>query len=914
MSGTEPLPDLLAALHRHGRVALFGPAGSGKTAVAHGVAAAAARGGALVMRSSPCAEDPAIVHSGLAELLTSLAPPSLAMVTGDRREVLSALVRRGPAPARGTDPLAVRLALAELLDALATRDGVLVVLDGVQWLDPDSRDALRGALRAVRSPGLRLLTTERRATAPVAGHELCQESWPVPMPALTPDALVDLVTGLGLPHRWTGQVLAHSGGNPALAVELTRALLAGGRAALPPEPLSPSPGARELIRLWLNEIGDPVRRCAVLAALCRDPTVTVLNRIRPGLAAEELATAEAARLLRVRHEEIRFTAAAIPLVLAADAGPDARARAHARLADAVDDPVAAVWHQAHAHQEPDRALARRLRAAAEESRTRGAHAFAAELGLLAARRLPPGEHAELVACLLAAAIDAGAAGRSDLARAAAHRVLPHAHRPADRVRVRLALLDAACQRLGGTEEVLAKAREEAGDDPELLAEVHLRTAIKAHIADGDTRRAAEEAGLAAALATGRGPARTLELALLMRARMQRGLGDPAAERTLARALECAPAVSARFLAARHAFFDDRLDAAREELLALLQHPVAHSGATTQLAEVLRCLVELEARAGHCRAAIEHARRLTGVLSEAGAAPGLSWYAMAVAESAGGEFARAARLARLGAAAAEEEGDVVFLPRSLLVLGTVELATGEAARAVAALERVRVLETAQQIADPSVLRWHGELAEALVGAGDPAAAATLVERTRHQALALDRPGVLAALDRAEALVRIARRDLDGAAGLLTGAGERFAALGLPIEHGRTLLALGRLERSRRRGPAARSAVRAALTAFQQRGARPWAALAATELDRLGSPAAIRPAVRGLTAAEAELAALVAEGLGNREAATRLFLSVKTVEGRLTRIYRKVGVRSRAQLVAALRRSPGGRIRPVDGEVT
>ncbi|MHB0908435.1 response regulator transcription factor [Streptomyces argenteolus] len=90
-----------------------------------------------------------------------------------------------------------------------------------------------------------------------------------------------------------------------------------------------------------------------------------------------------------------------------------------------------------------------------------------------------------------------------------------------------------------------------------------------------------------------------------------------------------------------------------------------------------------------------------------------------------------------------------------------------------------------------------------------------------------------------------------------------------------------------------------------GARPWLDLTAAEpavpRDERRTAAGKSPAAPPLTEAELRLARLVCEGAGNQEAAARLFLSVKTVEARLTRIHQKLGVRSRARLAAALRHS-------------
>jgi DNA-binding NarL/FixJ family response regulator len=268
----------------------------------------------------------------------------------------------------------------------------------------------------------------------------------------------------------------------------------------------------------------------------------------------------------------------------------------------------------------------------------------------------------------------------------------------------------------------------------------------------------------------------------------------------------------------------------------------------------------------------------------------------MAESMGGSFRRAAGYARRGIQASEEERDQVFLSRGLYVLGLVELATGEAAKAVATLRRVAGLEAAQQVVDPSILRWHGELAEALVAADTPEEAAELLDAVTPVARDLGRTSVVAALDRARGLCLSARGEADDAVALLEATERRFAELGLPLERGRTLLALARAERRRRRRAPARAALQAAYEVFVRAEAAPWTALARQAPPVVGGPA---EPVGGLTEAETRLALLVSEGASNQEAAAKLFLSVKTVESRLTRIYQKLDVRSRAQLATAFR---------------
>ena len=110
-----------------------------------------------------------------------------------------------------------------------------------------------------------------------------------------------------------------------------------------------------------------------------------------------------------------------------------------------------------------------------------------------------------------------------------------------------------------------------------------------------------------------------------------------------------------------------------------------------------------------------------------------------------------------------------------------------------------------------------------------------------------------------------------------------------------LAGGLAYRRRREKLAARESLTQALEIFASRGAALWAKKARTELGRLG----LHPGSGlGLTKTEQRVAALTASGLTNREVADQLFISPKTVEANLSRIYAKLGVRSRTELAARM----------------
>jgi DNA-binding CsgD family transcriptional regulator len=185
----------------------------------------------------------------------------------------------------------------------------------------------------------------------------------------------------------------------------------------------------------------------------------------------------------------------------------------------------------------------------------------------------------------------------------------------------------------------------------------------------------------------------------------------------------------------------------------------------------------------------------------------------------------------------------------------------------------------------------EAVEALVMVGRLEEAQQLLTPFEHAASRLDRAWALATGGRSRALLLAARGDLDGAVAAAEQAMVEHERLPMPLERARTQLVLGGLQRRRRKREAAAAVLDEAWQAFDSRGATLWAARARTELDRLAARSA--PGV-GLTPSEQRVADLVAAGRTNREVAAELFISLRTVEANVATVYRKLGIRSRAEL--------------------
>jgi DNA-binding CsgD family transcriptional regulator len=198
-------------------------------------------------------------------------------------------------------------------------------------------------------------------------------------------------------------------------------------------------------------------------------------------------------------------------------------------------------------------------------------------------------------------------------------------------------------------------------------------------------------------------------------------------------------------------------------------------------------------------------------------------------------------------------------------------------------------------EPTVFQWEADLIEAYVRTRQSPEAEWLLHDFEERASTSGRRWALAAASRCRGLV--ARPDEAEQSLLL--ALRQHDTVPMPFERARTELCLGERLRRMRRGKEARTHLHAALAIFERLGAAPWAARARRELlTRTSTRPAASRIEEVLTSHELEVAALVARGAKNREAAGALFVSPKTIEYHLASIYRKLGVRSRTELVGVI----------------
>jgi DNA-binding CsgD family transcriptional regulator len=201
-----------------------------------------------------------------------------------------------------------------------------------------------------------------------------------------------------------------------------------------------------------------------------------------------------------------------------------------------------------------------------------------------------------------------------------------------------------------------------------------------------------------------------------------------------------------------------------------------------------------------------------------------------------------------------------------------------------------------------VRFIPDAIEASILLGRLDEAESLLGRLERRAQRLVRTSALAASARCRALLACARGDLVSALTTLDVALAHADRTSIPFDRARTLLVQGEVLRRAKRRREARATLEAAQRELERLGAVLWSDRARAGLARVGGRA---PARDELTPAQRRIAALVAEGRPTKEVAAQLFLSPKTVEGHLSRIYGKLGVRSRAELARSFREAQPNR---------
>jgi DNA-binding CsgD family transcriptional regulator len=668
------------------------------------------------------------------------------------------------------------------------------------------------------------------------------------------------------------------------------------------------PSLRELLRGRLRGLSPSTRTLLLYAAAVGRPTASLLEGAvgDPEEAARALEEAAAADAIAFAGEEVRFSHPLLASVHYAAVTPRQRRDAHRRLAALVTDLEEHARHLALAGEPPDATVANALEEAAQRAFERGALDGAASLGEETVRFTPPERLDALQSRRLTAAGYLARAGSKTRARKLLDEARAAASSSVQKIRIALAFSWYGLADRRESVAELTKALADASGDLQLLAEIHAQLA--GQLRDIDTASAADHASRAVALAERVGEPAALALALVVAADIDFYLGRGANGEQLARARMLEATTPnlygdigvARFAEAGQLLFTGELDAARRSLEVLIAESRERDDGG--YAYFLRRLADVEIRAGRWERAGQLADESLAITREVGDDVG-----------AAGAYTRLAQLAALrgdvaDAEAFAEKGHLGGSGKATILasLGMLELSLGNARTARERLDETARLVSAIGLREPAIIPFVPDWVEALLLCNEldtaETAAADLEERGRRLARKL----TLAGAARSQGLVAAARGDLAGAVARLEHASDQGSCIGQPFEVARTLLALGRVRRQAGRKTAAGQTLNEALSTFNQLGAVLWAARTAEELARIGGR---RSAPGKLTPTEQQVAGLVSTGKSNHEAARALFMSPKTVEWHLSKIYRKLNVHSRAELAAKLALRPG-ELRPTE----
>jgi DNA-binding CsgD family transcriptional regulator len=268
----------------------------------------------------------------------------------------------------------------------------------------------------------------------------------------------------------------------------------------------------------------------------------------------------------------------------------------------------------------------------------------------------------------------------------------------------------------------------------------------------------------------------------------------------------------------------------------------------------------------------------------------------------GRLEDARRLALEGLVLALAAGDPTLEAYHRHILGFVALTAGGIRDAGEQLEAASTAALATGTRHPGRHKVDGDRLEAAIGAGDLDRARAILANLDDVNDRAPTPWTRAIAARGRGLVLAAEGDLEAAVTAFQRALDAHAELPMPLERGRTLLALGQVHRRRKEKRLADERLREAIAVFEEIGARAWAGRASGELARVGR----RPrAAADLTETEQRVAELAARGLSSREIADAAFLAPKTVGNVLGRVYQKLDIHSRAELGARMGMRPGDR---------
>src|SRR6478736_5809681 len=836
-----------------------------------------------------------LAYAAVADLLRDIDDFVLAELSDVQRVAVDRVLLRASSEDHTTDQHVVAAAFAAVFDRLVTDSPVLIAIDDLQWLDRSSKDVLAFAARRFKG-GIGLLVTERsdaEGGSPVTWLNLSRPDGiervrigPLSIGGL--HMLISSRLGRSLPRPTMVRIAETSGGNPFFALELARAIDIESSQVKSKLPSSLS----ELMRLRIGQLDRDARKLLLAAASVADPTVELLAEVT-GAPVESLGDAEAKGIIGIDGNHVRFAHPLLAQSVYTDATAAERRAMHRSLAQTVMVPELRARHMALAASSADPETLNALDIAADAAATRGAPAAAAELAELAIRL--GGDHPER---LIQAAQHHFNAGDPQRARALLEETV---HRlPSGPLRGNALNLLAGVHLYDDnwTEAVadLERALDDAERSPALLVQTLIVLAFgQRMISKFDDSLASAHKAVTNAEQLG-DPA-LISRALAMSVQLNFMYGNGVDELSLRRAVDLEDpdidghtAFSASMVEGLVLAWTGRLDEAGARMQALHRR-CTERGAENDFTAVASCAALVEIWRGNFAEAARRADEANERAEQGGGslAIALSMRSMVAAYLGREDDSRSDARAVLDTAGRTASPRLAEWP--VMTLGFLEVSIGNHAEALAVLQPMQ--RTFESIPGTEIMTatFIPDAVEAMIALGRSGEAEPLIAALERNGRRFDRPWMLATGARCRSMLLAAKGDVEAAARKAQDAMAEHERLPMPFERARTQLLVGQLQRRQRQKERSRATLREALQSFEAMGAQLWAGRVRSELAR----AEVVPTRDlALTPSERRVAELAASGMTNRDVAAALFISPKTVEANLARIYRKLGIKSRAEL--------------------
>ena len=876
-----------------GLLVLDGEAGIGKTTLWEHTCYEAARRSRLVLAARAAESEIQLTHVALRDLLENVPSDALDALSAPQRLALEVAMLRAEPKEDPQARHALAAGLLAMFTSLAQAQPVLIAVDDAQWLDEASAALLEFVARRLGRQQIGMLLSQRGGASESfsferTGARLTRiEVGPLELGAL--HALIRLRIGSPLPRHELIEVERMSGGNPLFALELARVYVERRRLSGKPPPVPATLAEAVLNRT--RSLPEPVKAELLVAAVSAQATLDLVD-------SQTLAIAKREGVVQIGWEgAFVFSHPLVAWALQYQASARELRAAHAHAAGRTEDHDEQIAHLALSTSGTSEQLARELEDAAIAAGARGSPTAAADLLRHALRLTPPADHeawARRCATKIAALVDAGDWARAWELGQEALEFLPAG--PS-----RAAVLIEATQYRPGTLELCLQALDEAQGDPTLTIRAELALGIQATYRI-DPSTAMEHFQTALTLARRLGDLLlTASVATHLGAlRFLTGAGDPLPDLDEAIRIEqelgSSPVPIGASPTAYRALwlgFFEGAQAMAPVLERLLRRAVDVGDEASQ-AQLLSFLFFVEFETGNWRVARERivASLELADLIEFDQGRGEKRALLAWLLAYQGEIAGARATVAEGMEICEAIGDNLSRALHLAVLAFLSLSDNEPTDALESIDEIRRILPVGYDA-PVWLDFEGNEIEALIGVGQTIRAEQLIDELDDRIRVQPRPRLIIWAARGRSLLLASRGYLDGATAALDPAFSEYAALSrTPFELGRTLLLLGQLQRRAKHKALARSTLENAEAIFEELGAITWAGRARAELARLG----LRHTGHELSETERRVAELAAAGKTNKQIAAELFISRRTVEANIARIYVKLNINTRVALAS------------------